>query len=50
VVNTTVVNSGTFLGAVCFLAGSYLLLPARDGARGGPPAAGDDGPVPVGGR
>lgn len=27
--NTTIVNSGTFLGAVCFLAGAYLLLPAR---------------------
>ena len=31
--NTTIVNSGTFLGAVCFLVGAYLLLPpARDGA------------------
>lgn len=28
-VNTTIVNSGTFLGALCFLLGSYLLLPAR---------------------
>jgi hypothetical protein len=27
--NTTIVNSGTFLGAVCFLVGAYLLLPAR---------------------
>jgi hypothetical protein len=27
--NTTLVNSCTFLGAVCFLAGAYLLLPAR---------------------
>jgi uncharacterized membrane protein YkvI len=26
-VNTAVVNSGTFLGAVCFLVGAYLLLP-----------------------
>ena len=25
--NTTIVNSGTFLGAVCFLVGAYLLLP-----------------------
>ena len=31
--NTTIVNSGTFLGAVCFLVGAYLLLPpARDDA------------------
>jgi hypothetical protein len=28
-VNTTIVNSGTFLGAVCFLLGAYLLLPAK---------------------
>ncbi|MCV2394761.1 hypothetical protein OEB99_10620 [Actinotalea sp. M2MS4P-6] len=28
-VNLTVVNSGTFLGAVCFFAGAYVLLPAR---------------------
>ncbi len=27
--NTTLINSGTFLGAVCFFAGAYLLLPAR---------------------
>jgi hypothetical protein len=27
--NTTLVNSCTFLGAACFLAGAYLLLPAR---------------------
>jgi hypothetical protein len=26
--NTTIVNSGTFLGAVCFLVGAYVLLPA----------------------
>ena len=25
--NTTIVNSGTFAGAVCFFAGAYLLLP-----------------------
>jgi uncharacterized membrane protein YkvI len=25
--NTTMVNSGTFLGAVCFLVGAYVLLP-----------------------
>lgn len=28
-VNIAVVNAGTFLGAVCFLVGAYLLLPAR---------------------
>jgi hypothetical protein len=27
--NTTIVNSGTFLGALCFLGGAYLLLPPR---------------------
>ena len=27
-VNITVVNAGTFLGAVCFLVGGYLLWPA----------------------
>ena len=27
VINLTVVNSGTFLGAVCFFVGAYLLLP-----------------------
>ncbi len=27
--NTTIVNSGTFLGAVCFLVGAYVLLPPR---------------------
>jgi hypothetical protein len=26
-INTTIVNSGTFLGAICFLVGSYVLLP-----------------------
>jgi hypothetical protein len=26
-VNTTLVNLGTFLGAVCFFVGAYLLLP-----------------------
>src|SRR5215218_1775233 len=46
-VNTTVVNSGTFLGAICFLAGAYLLLPAPADAPGRPPSEGDDGPVPV---
>lgn len=25
--NLTLVNSGTFLGAVCFFAGAYLLFP-----------------------
>ena len=29
VLNTTLVNSGTFLGALCFLVGAYLLLPER---------------------
>ncbi|MET0904010.1 MAG: hypothetical protein ABWZ52_12275 [Acidimicrobiales bacterium] len=29
-VNTTIVNTGTFLGAVGFLLGAYLLLPAED--------------------
>lgn len=28
-VNITVVNAGTFLGAVCFFLGAYLLLPQR---------------------
>lgn len=32
-VNLTLVNSGTFLGAVCFLVGAYLLLPPSPGAR-----------------
>ena len=27
VVNIAIVNSGTFLGAICFLVGSYVLLP-----------------------
>lgn len=27
VINLTLVNSGTFIGAVCFLVGAYLLLP-----------------------
>jgi hypothetical protein len=31
--NTTVVNSGTFLGALCFLAGAYLTLPAQSEVR-----------------
>jgi hypothetical protein len=30
VVNLTLVNTGTFLGAACFFLGGYLLLPARD--------------------
>jgi hypothetical protein len=30
VVNITLVNAGTFLGAVCFLLGAYLLLPQRE--------------------
>ena len=28
-INTTIANMGTFLGAVCFFVGAYLLLPAR---------------------
>jgi hypothetical protein len=39
-VNTTVVNSGTFLGAMCFLLGAYLLLPARQILSPRPPAHG----------
>lgn len=30
--NTTIVNLGTFVGAVCFLVGAYLLLPAANEA------------------
>lgn len=33
VVNIAIVNSATCLGAFCFLAGSYLLLPPADRAR-----------------
>lgn len=33
--NITIVNSGTFLGAVCFLVGAYLLLPAAARVRAG---------------
>ena len=29
--NTTIVNSGIFAGAACFLAGAYLLLPPANG-------------------
>jgi len=35
--NQTIVNSGTFLGAVCFFVGAYLLLPPVRGS--GDPAA-----------
>jgi hypothetical protein len=35
-VNTTVVNSWTFLGAICFLVGAYLLFPAPDDVGGRP--------------
>ena len=35
-INTAIVNSGTFVGAVCFLVGAYLLLPAA------PPASRSD--------
>ena len=27
VLNATIVNSGTFAGAICFFVGAYLLLP-----------------------
>jgi hypothetical protein len=30
--NTTIVNTGTFGGAVCFLVGAYVLLPPASGA------------------
>ena len=44
-INITVVNSGTFLGAICFLAGSYLGLPPTDsddrGATAGRPPLAD---------
>ena len=43
--NTTVVNSGTFLGALCFFAGAYLLLPARPQANAGPLESLDGGPI-----
>ncbi len=32
-------NLGTFVGAICFLAGALLLLPERTGSPGGPPGA-----------
>ena len=32
-INITIVNVGTFLGAVCFFVGAYLLLPPADGDR-----------------
>ena len=31
-INTTIVNSGTFLGALCFLLGAYLVLPVEPAA------------------
>jgi hypothetical protein len=46
-VNTTLVNSGTFLGAICFLVGAYLLLPAPADDSDRPPSEGDDRPGPV---
>ncbi|HUW04559.1 MAG TPA: hypothetical protein VMW08_19575 [Acidimicrobiales bacterium] len=39
--NTTIVNSGTFVGAVCFLAGAYLLLPPANRTRAVDPVSGD---------
>lgn len=33
ILNLTIVNSGTFFGAVCFFAGAYLLLPVTTGRR-----------------
>lgn len=38
VVNISLVNSGTFLGAVCFFLGAYLLLPMREAGSAGQPA------------
>ena len=32
-INIAIVNSGTFLGAICFLTGAYLLLPPAPTAR-----------------
>lgn len=37
---TKVVNAGTFLGAVCFLVGAYVLLPQRRPGRGAAATAG----------
>ena len=34
ILNLTVVNAGTFLGAACFFAGAYLLLPPASGRPG----------------
>ncbi len=39
--NTTIVNSGTFAGAICFLAGAYLLLPPANRTRAGDLVIGD---------
>jgi hypothetical protein len=41
--NTTIVNTGTFLGAVCFFVGAYLLLPASVSS---PPSPRGRGPGP----
>ena len=41
--NTTIVNAGTFLGAVCFLVGAYVLLPPARRRR-----PGDGGELAVG--
>ena len=34
-INIAIVNTGTFLGAICFLIGSYVLLPFAQPAEGG---------------
>ena len=33
-INTAIVNTGTFVGALCFLVGSYVLLPPAAARRG----------------
>jgi len=35
VINLTLVNLGTFVGAICFLVGAYLLMPAAAGSHAG---------------
>ena len=32
--NITIVNTGTFVGAICFLVGAYVLLPPGHAANG----------------
>jgi len=40
-INITIVNTGTFIGAVCFLVGAYLLLPPSLRTRDAGPGDGD---------